>query len=111
MGAKPSSAEAVRVTQPESVMVRIPGWAPESSLELTVDGEGVPIKRLGQYAWVAGGDLRAGSDIRLSYELPQRTTEELMPSGRVYTIAWRGDEIVGIDPQDEPMPFFPAVEK
>ncbi len=29
-----------------------------------------------------------------------RRTEERLTSGRIYTIAWRGDEIIGIDPQD-----------
>jgi hypothetical protein len=100
---------AIRLAQPESVMVRIPGWAPESSLELTVDGKATPIKHLGQYAWVPGGALRTGSEMVLTYDLPERVTKEEMPSGRVYTIAWRGDEIVGIDPQDGPMPFFPAL--
>ena len=90
-------------------MVRIPGWAPESSLELIVNGEATSIKRRGEYAWVPGGEQRMGGDIVLTYDLPERTTEEEMPSGRVYTIAWRGDEIVGIDPQDGPMPFFPAL--
>ena len=102
---------AVRLAQPESVMVRIPGWTPESSLKLTVDGQATPIRRLGHYAWIPGGDQKTGSDILLTYELPKRVTQEEMPSGRVYTIAWRGDEIVGIDPQDGPMPFFAALEK
>jgi hypothetical protein len=32
-----------------------------------------------------------------------------MPSGRVYTFRWRGDEILGISPQDETaMPFYPS---
>jgi hypothetical protein len=101
----------VCVKQPDSIMVRIPGWAPEPSLKLTVDGTPIAIKRLGQYAWISGDQLNQNSEIVLSHELPERTTEEEMPSGRVYTIKWRGDEIVGISPEDEPMPFFPALEK
>jgi hypothetical protein len=66
---------------------------------------------MGHYTWVSGNQLKPNSEIVLSYELPEKVTEEEMPSGRVYTIQWRGDEIVGIDPQDEPMPFFPILEK
>jgi hypothetical protein len=102
---------AVVVSEPGSVAVRVPGWAPESSLKLAVDGAAVPIKRMGHYTWVSGNQLKPNSEIVLSYELPEKVTEEEMPSGRVYTIQWRGDEIVGIDPQDEPMPFFPILEK
>lgn len=100
---------AILAKHPDSIMVRIPGWAPASSLELTVDGVEVPIVHLGRYAWITSDRLNENSDIALSFELPERVTEEEMPSGRVYTIEWRGDEIVGIDPQDEPMPFFPAL--
>lgn len=102
---------SVQVSKPDSIAVRIPGWAPESSLKLAVDGNAVPIKRMGHYAWIGGSQLKPNSEIVLSYELPEKVTQEEMPSGRTYTIQWRGDEIVGIDPQDEPMPFFPALEK
>ena len=102
---------SIVLTQPSSVAIRIPGWAPESSVELSVDGSGIPIERMGEYAWIAGGQLKSRSEIALSYELPEKETHEEMPSGRTYTIQWRGDEIVGIDPQDEPMPFFLASEK
>ena len=101
----------VVASQPGSVAIRIPGWAPESSVELSVDGSGISIERMGQYAWIGGSQLNSRSEIVLSYELPEKETQEEMPSGRVYTIQWRGDEIVGIDPQDEPMPFFRALER
>ena len=44
----------------------------------------------------------------MSYDLPQKETEETMGSGRVYRFKRRGDEIVGIDPQDEGIAFYPA---
>ena len=45
----------------------------------------------------------------MTYDLPERLEEEVMPTGKVYTIKWRGDEIIGISPQDEPFPFYPAI--
>ena len=97
----------VLVKQPGDLMIRIPGWAPESSLRLTVNGDTTPIRRLGLYAWVPGAPLGPGGAVVLSYDLPERQTEELMPSGRRYRFGWRGDEIAGVDPTDEPLSFYP----
>ena len=100
---------SVVVKQANDIMIRIPGWAPEASLRLSVDGKRAPVKRLGTYAWVAREALAAQSRIMLSYALPTRRTEEHMPSGRCFTFAWRGDEIVGVSPQEHPDPFYPAM--
>ena len=100
---------SVLVKQPGSIMIRIPRWTPDSALHLTVDGEAQPVKRMGTFAWVSGDASTEGSNIVMSYELPTRCTEEPMPSGRCYRFTWRGDEIVGVNPQDSPLPFYPAV--
>jgi len=104
-------ALSVLVKRPGSVMIRIPGWAPESSLRLTVDDEEVSVKRLGVFAWIPRDLVRERSEVVMSYDLPERRTEELMPSGRRYAFDWRGDEIVGIAPQDGPLPFYPAATR
>lgn len=101
---------SVLVKQPSSIMIRIPRWTPESALHIAVDGETLPVKRLGTFARVSGNFLSKDSKIVMSYDLPARCTEERMPSGRCYRFKWRGDEIVGIDPQDIPLPFYPALE-
>ncbi|MHC4871404.1 MAG: glycoside hydrolase family protein [Planctomycetota bacterium] len=99
----------VTVKQPDNVLIRIPGWAPEPSIRLTIDGEGCPLRRTGAFAWVPADVLKIGSEIRLSHDLPERSTEEEMPSGRRYRFTWRGDEITGINPQDDGMPFYPSM--
>ena len=101
----------VRVKQPENVWIRIPGWAPEASLRLTVDGQPLTPRRLGVFAWIPAGALKAGSEIVLVYDLPERRTEEKMPSGRTYTFAWCGDEIVGVSPQDGSLSFYPDLKE
>ncbi len=98
---------SVLVKQPSSIMIRIPQWVPAPSLRLAVDGENFPVKRLGAFAWISRNLLGEQSEIVMSYDLPERWTEERMPSGRCYRFRWRGDEIVGVSPQDEPMPFYP----
>ncbi len=65
---------------------------------------------MGVFAWISADALKSDGAIELSYDLPKRHTEEQMLSGRRYRFTWRGDEITGIDPQDNPMPFYPSME-
>jgi hypothetical protein len=99
----------VAVKQPENLQIRIPGWAPAASLRLTVDGKDHPLQRSGSFAMVAADAIQGGSNIALTFDLPERQTQEQMPSGRRYRFAWRGDEIIAIDPQDTPQPFYPPM--
>jgi len=96
----------VRVHRPMDVRLRIPGWAPRDTLTLTVNGRDAAVTRLGHYAWVPAAALGPGGVATLAYDLPRRTTEETMPSGRQYRFAWRADQIVGADPLDAPLPFY-----
>jgi DUF1680 family protein len=100
----------VTVKQPDNILIRIPAWAPASSLRLTVDGKPQPLRRMGIFAWISADALQSGCEIDLSFDLPTRHTEEKMISGRCYHFTWRGDEIVEIDPQDDPLPFYPLRE-
>lgn len=97
----------VTSTQPGDLLLRIPGWAPADSVALHLDGVAQPVVRLGAYAWIRGDHLRPGSEVLLTHGLPERQSEEIMPSGRRYRFAWRGDEIQGVSPQDAPLPFYP----
>jgi len=45
----------------------------------------------------------------MTYELPERLVQEEVPHGRSYSLKWRGDEIVGVHPQEGTAPFFPAM--
>lgn len=100
---------SVLVKQPADILVRIPRWAPEASLALSVDDQPVPVERMGSFARVSRALLREHSQLVLTFALPEKWTEEQMPSGRRYRFRWRGDEIIGISPQDEPLPFYPAL--
>ena len=101
---------SILVKQPADIMVRIPQWVPESSVHLTVNGERLSIRRLGMFACVPQEVLRGRDEVVMSYDLPTRWTEEHMPSGRCYRFKWRGDEITGVDPQDDLVPFYLALE-
>lgn len=99
----------VTVKQRDNVLIRIPGWAPEPSIRLAIDGKTCPLRRTGAFAWIPADVLKIGSEIELSHGLPERHTEEEMPSGRRYRFMWQGDEITGIDPQEDGMPFYPSM--
>lgn len=99
----------VTVKQPDNVLIRIPGWAPEPSIRLAIDGEPCSVQRSGVFVFIPADVLKIGSAIKLSYDLPERHTEEDMPSGRHYRFKWRGDEITGIAPQDDGIPFYPSM--
>ncbi len=103
----PRAELRVTTTHPGDLLLRIPGWAPADSVALHLDGVAQPLVLLGAYAWIPGDRLRPGSEVLLTHELPERQTEEIMPSGRRYRFAWRGDEIQGVSPQDGPLPFYP----
>ena len=75
---------------------------------MTVGGRDVEFERRGTFARLPRTALGDSREATLSYDLPEKETEELMPSGRCYRFKWRGDEIVGIDPQEEGVPFYPA---
>jgi hypothetical protein len=100
---------SVRVKQPCDVLIRVPQWAPEDSVHVTVHGEEITAERLGMFAWVRGDILRDSGEVVMSYDLPERETEERMPSGRCYRFG--GDEITGVTPQDEPLSFYPAIRE
>ena len=102
---------AIQMKRPGDLQIRIPQWAPESSLRLQIDGDACPISRLGHFAWVPRDVLNHQSEVVLTYGLPERSSQEQMPSGRCYSFRWRGDEIVGIHPQDYPLPFYPVAER
>ena len=101
---------SVLVKRPRTVAIRVPGWAPSDSIQTCIDGEPVPVASSDAFLVISGDAVRERSEITVTYGLPERTVEETMPSGRSYRIAWRGDEIVGVSPPDEPMPFYPELD-
>jgi hypothetical protein len=100
---------SVKVAEPQDLSIRVPGWAPADSLCVTVDDDTYTPMRDGVFMHVPASALRQASEVVLSYDLPERETEERMESGRVYRFRWRGDEIVGVSPQDGVFPFYPGL--
>ena len=105
--------EATTTVRPrvhDNVLLRLPAWAPAETVRITVDGRQISPLTVGRFACVPKELLRVGSEIVLRHALPARQTTETMPAGDTYQFAWRGDEIVGVHPNDWPMPFYPTLE-
>ena len=65
---------------------------------------------VGSYACLNREQLAAHSEIVLHYDLPQRRTWETMPAGDTYEFAWKGDQITGVYPNEQPLPFYPTLD-
>ena len=89
------------------LQLRLPGWAPEQSVTVTVDGEACEWSERDPYVLISRTQLPPGAEARLSFELPERTTVETMPvSGHEYTLSWRGDRPVSVIPYDDPCRLY-----
>jgi len=89
----------------DNVLIRIPRWAPPQSLGLTVGGQPVDLRKIGDFALIPKDLLPA--EIVLEHALPERTTEE-HTIGMDFTYTWRGDQIVGASPNDDYFPYYPC---
>jgi len=89
-----------------TIMIRIPAWAPEETLGISVDGNTINLQRVGVFALIPVDILKVGSMIELLFDLPEKITTEELHSGTSYRFKWRGDEIIGVDPQDTPMHYY-----
>ena len=94
----------------DDVRLRLPGWAPAGSVRISVDGVPVAVRRVGAYACLTREQVGPGSEIVLSHDLPVRRTRETMPAGETYEFAWKGDEITGVHPNEQALPFYPTLD-
>jgi hypothetical protein len=100
----------VRLRVHQNVLIRVPGWAPLESVQIDVDGGRVALRMVGSFAYLAREQVRVGSEIVLRHGLPTRRTTETMAAGDTYEFAWRGDEIIGVYPNEWPLPFYSTLE-
>ncbi len=92
----------------ENLLVRIPRWTPIESVRLSLNGTPFKFTSIGNFAFVPREMLPA--KILLQYGLPVRTEVE-QTAGVKYTFRWRGDEILGVTPNNDFFPFYPTLQK
>ncbi|KKT07609.1 MAG: hypothetical protein UV78_C0002G0008 [Parcubacteria group bacterium GW2011_GWA2_43_17] len=94
----------VKITD-ANVLIRIPQWAPANSIVLSVNGSPISLVKVGNFARISAQSVPM--EIKLKYGLPVRTTfEKPNPSGTAYQFLWQGDEIAGINPNTDFLPFY-----
>jgi hypothetical protein len=90
----------------DNVMIRIPQWAPEDSISVAVGKQDYPAFCVGSWLHVGKSDISSGSEIVVRYDLPERTSDEILPSGKSYNLKWKGDQVVGISPHESPLCIY-----
>ena len=90
----------------QALFIRIPGWTAVESVKLEVNGKASTALPVGRFLFVEKQE--PGTRIHLSYELPEATTAETT-DGVEYRMRWRGDEVVGISPNTDYLPFYPTM--
>ena len=73
---------------------------------MKIDGKKSTPEFIGNFVHISKKDLREGSEIVIEHSLPKRETVEVTEKGPDYKFAWRGDEIIGVSPNDVPLPFY-----
>lgn len=95
----------------DNVMIRIPQWVPKNSVSIAVDTQDYAPLHIGTWLHVRKNDISPNSAIVVRYDLPERTSNETMPSGKVYTLKWKGDQAVGISPHKSPLCIYESMQK
>ena len=99
---------AVTAKRPVDLFVRVPGWTPSASVQLTRDGMPIQPPRIGAFVHIAAGELDTGTRIVMRFALPRRETSEVSPVGRRFSFTWRGDQITAMQPEPARLPFYPG---
>ncbi len=94
----------------DNVLLRVPAWAPTETLALSIDTKQIDLRMIGSYVYISGEQLTVGSEIVLCYDLPTRRTVETMSAGQEYEFGWKGDEITGVYPNEQPLAFYPTLD-
>jgi hypothetical protein len=95
----------IRLPTPGPLRVRIPRWVPEESVRLEVNGKKLPPALTAGFLTVPG--QRGPADVCVEHALPAEKVVE-RTDGVDYEVSWRGDEIVGIAPNTDWLPFYPT---
>ncbi|MFJ6062599.1 hypothetical protein ACIQHU_06105 [Streptomyces tendae] len=95
--------------------LRVPQWAGYAHLRVTRAAPGHPERthhgsEVG--LWAPDGTLsvtapRAGERVTVTFPLPETVTNE-SAAGRDYRVHWRGDDVIGIEPEGRIRPMYPT---
>lgn len=85
------------------LLVRVPEWVDKSRVSVGEDGREIKPRWEGSYVLFLRAE--AGKRISVRYPLPFETRAETLDGVR-YTVRWKGDTVVGIDPPGRYVPIL-----
>lgn len=94
--------------KPENTFIRIPRWTSKETIRLTLNGEKYAPNLIDEFMVIPKDKLPG--EIELTYDLPVYQEDEITDNLE-YTLTWRGDEVIGITPNNDFFPFYPTSEK
>lgn len=94
----------IRYRKPAALKIRIPAWAPRASVSVRAVNVRVVTRWEGTGVWIAA--VNPAEPLFVEYDLPVVETAECI-DGVSYKVRWHGDEIHGIAPNAEFLPFYP----
>lgn len=89
----------------KNLRLRVPRWTPADSVHVEVNGAELKAPRIGDYVLIPKEKLPGR--VVLTYELPVRVETENV-AGTDYQLLWRGDEVLGVSPNEVELPFYPT---
>jgi len=90
----------------KNLFIRIPQWVSHESVEFVINDQVFTPVMLGDFALVPREMLPA--TVLHTYALPHKIEQE-ETGGVPYEVAWRGDDIVGISPNNKFYPLYPSL--
>jgi hypothetical protein len=112
--------QRIKLRAARRLMVRLPDWASVGEVNATANGGTTTFRADGR--WLDFGRLKAGATVTLTYPMVSRTTKERVGGNgktggfcpaaekREFTVLWRGNVVVGLDPAGPLLPLWPSVE-
>ncbi len=98
----------IRAQKAEPLYVRIPTWISPESVVLRIDGCIATSVQKGGFLFIE--KQKPQTDILIRFPLPCTALTEITDHV-AYRLHWRGDEIVGISPNTDYLPFYPTAKE
>ena len=92
----------------QTIWIRIPEWIRVDLVRIMIEGRIVTPCLIGNF--ICFEKVKPEQEIMLMYDLPKKTILE-KTNGKVYQITWHGDDIVGIYPNSDVLPFYQTEEE
>jgi DUF1680 family protein len=93
----------IKIREDLELMIRMPEWAEEKDIELSVYGEDIKTASDGRY--IKAGKVKKGDDVTMAFPIPERT-ETIIVEKQRYRATFRGNDAVYIDPPGENWPLY-----